>query len=162
MQSPDESINHANKINLETVGSNTSLLLNIQRLNIPNAIRVLVSDTIHREEAHARHRANRLSKPLLFVEECLVDHLVCGDVGVEIVGDEVVVAVFLDGTGEGGEVACVAECVALDCVEHALQLGVKLEIAVEVSVTEILDVFGEIAEEEDVLFADFAGDFNLD
>jgi hypothetical protein len=31
-----------------------------------------------------------------------------------------------------------------------------------VSVTEILDVFGEIAEEEDVLFADFAGDFDLD
>lgn len=86
----------------------------------------------------------------------------CGDVGVEIVRDQVVVAVLLDGIGEGGEVARVAKCVALDCVEDALQLGVKLEIAVEVSVTEILDVFSEVAEEEDVLFADFAGDFDLD
>ena len=162
MQSHDESIKHANKINLETVGSATSLLLNIQRLNIPNAIRVLVSDTIHREEAHACHRANRLGKPLLFVKECLVDHLMCGDVGVEIVRDQVVVAGLLDGIGEGGEVARVAECVALDCGEDALQLGVKLEIAVEVSVTEILDIFSEVAEEEDVLFADFAGDFDLD
>jgi hypothetical protein len=29
------------------------------------------------------------------------------------------------------------------------------------SVAKVLDVFGEIAEEEDVLLADFAGDFDL-
>lgn len=29
-------------------------------------------------------------------------------------------------------------------------------------VTEVLDVFGQVAEEEDVGFADFAGDFDLE
>lgn len=32
---------------------------------------------------------------------------------------------------------------------------------VGVSVTEVLDVFGERTEEEDVLLSDFAGDFDL-
>ena len=69
---------------------------------------------------------------------------------------------LVDGVDKGGEVALVAECAALDGVEDFLELGVELEIAVEVVVTEIFDVFGEVAEEEDVLFADFAGDFNLE
>jgi hypothetical protein len=43
-----------------------------------------------------------------------------GDVGIEIVRDEVVVAVLFDGIGESRKVAGVAECVTLDCVEDAL------------------------------------------
>jgi hypothetical protein len=84
-----------------------------------------------------------------------------GDVGVEIVRDEVVVTVFFDGACERGEVGFVAEHVIFDRVEDTLQLWVQLEAPVEVSVAKVLDVFGEIAEEEDVLLADFAGDFDL-
>lgn len=84
-----------------------------------------------------------------------------GDVGVEIVRDEIVVAVLFDGACERREVSFVAEHVVFNCGEHALQLWVQLEVAIEVSVAQVLDVFGEIAEEEDVLLADFAGDLDL-
>jgi hypothetical protein len=84
-----------------------------------------------------------------------------GDVGVEVVRDEVVVAMFFDGGGKSGEVGLVAEGVVLDGVEDALQLWVQLEVAVEVTVAEVLDIFGKVAEEEDVLLSDFTGDFDL-
>ena len=84
-----------------------------------------------------------------------------GDVGVEVIRDEVVVAVLIDGANERREVRAVAEHVVSDCLEDTLQIRVQLEVAVEVAVTQILDVFGEIAEEEDVLLADFTGDFDL-
>lgn len=134
---------------------------NIQRLDIPDAISVLVSNAIHREESHAGDRGNRLGQPLLLILEGLVDHPVRGDVGVEIVRDEVVITVLFDRAYERGEIGFVAEHVVFDCIEDALQLWVQLEVAVEVSVAQVLDVFGEIAEEEDVLLADFAGDLDL-
>lgn len=137
------------------------LVLNNQRLDIPDTISVLISDAIHREESHARDRENGLGQPLILIQEGLVDHRVRGDVGVEVIRDEVVVAVLIDGANERREVRAVAEHVVSDCLEDTLQIRVQLEVAVEVAVTQILDVFGEIAEEEDVLLADFTGDFDL-
>lgn len=80
---------------------------------------------------------------------------------VEVIGNEVVVTVLLDGSSQRREVGCVAEHVVLDCLEHFPELRVKLEVTVEVSVAEFFDIFSQRAEQEDVLFADFAGDFNL-
>lgn len=73
-----------------------SLVLNVQRFDIPDTISVLISNAIHREESHTRDRGNRLGQPLLLILEGLVDHLVRGDVGVEIVRDEVVITVLFD------------------------------------------------------------------
>ena len=84
-----------------------------------------------------------------------------GDVGVEIVRDEVVITVLFDRAYQRGEISFVAEHIVFDCVEDALQLWVQLEAAVEVSVAQVLDVFSEVTEEEDVLLADFAGDLDL-
>ena len=84
-----------------------------------------------------------------------------GDVRVEVVRDQVVITVLFNGRRQGREITLVAEGVALDGIEDTLQLWVDLEVAVEVTVAEILDVFGEVAEEEDVLLADFTGDFDL-
>ena len=84
-----------------------------------------------------------------------------GDVGVEVIRDEVIVAMLFDSGCKGREVSLVAEGVRLDGVEDALQLRVQLEVAVEVTMAEVLDVFGKVAEEEDVLLADFTRDFDL-
>lgn len=84
-----------------------------------------------------------------------------GDVGVEIVRDKIVVTVLFDRACERGEVSLVTKHVVFDCVEDTLQLWVQLEAPVEVSVAQILDVFGEVAEKEDVLLANFTGDFDL-
>lgn len=68
---------------------------------------------------------------------------------------------LFDSGRKGREVSLVAEGVRLDGVEDALQLRVQLEVAVEVTMAEVLDVFGKVAEEEDVLLADFTRDFDL-
>lgn len=60
-----------------------------------------------------------------------------------------------------GEAARVAEGVGFDGVEDAGEIGIEGEIAVGVGVAEVFDVFGEVAEEEDVVGGDFAGYFDL-
>lgn len=141
--------------------SHIYLVLDLQRLDIPDTISVLISHTVHGKEAHAGHRCNRLGQPLFLIQEGFIDHLLRGDVGVKVIGDEVVISVLLDGVRERGEIIFVAEHIVLDSVKDALELRVQLEVAVEVSVAELFDILGEIAEEEDVLLADFAGDFDL-
>jgi hypothetical protein len=95
---------------------------------------------------------------------------------VEIVRDEVIVSLFGDGVDEGVEDVWVVAAVAFVTgwgVEFAGEDGgedfgeVWVDgflgggVAVEVFVAEVFDVFGEVSEEKDVLFADFAGYFDL-
>ena len=86
----------------------------------------------------------------------------CLDIAVEIVADEVEIAVIEYRATKGGEATCVAEHVGFDGVEHFHEIGIRSEVAIVVSMTEIFDVFGEVAKEEDVLFADFSSDFDLE
>lgn len=80
------------------------------------------------------------------------------EITLKIVRDEVIVAVVDDRIHEGGELGRVAEGSRADRVEDAGELGVELKVAVEVVVAEVVGVFGQVAEEEDVVFAYFAGD----
>lgn len=66
-----------------------------------------------------------------------------------------------NGVDEGAELSGVAEGAVADGVEDTLELGVELEAAVEVVVAEIFDIFGQVAKEEDVIFADFPRDLNI-
>lgn len=66
-----------------------------------------------------------------------------------------------DGADEGGELVGVAEGVGLDGLEDFGQIRVDGVGAIVVCVAQVLDVFGQVAEEEDVVFVDFAGDFDL-
>ena len=83
------------------------------------------------------------------------------DVAVEIVGNEIVVALVDDGIAECCEAAGVAETPAFDGLEHLFQVRVEGEGAEVMSVAEVFDVFREVAEKENIRVADFAGDFNL-
>lgn len=70
-----------------------------------------------------------------------------------------------DGGDERVELGRVAEEAGVDGVEDGGEVRVEFEgvwvVVVEVAVAEVADVFGEVAEEEDVLVADFAGYFDL-
>ena len=83
------------------------------------------------------------------------------DVAVEVVADEVVVAVVDDGVAEGREVASVTEHVAFDGVKHLLEIRVEFEVAVGMGMAKVLYVLCKIAKEEDVVLANLTGDFNL-
>ncbi len=66
-----------------------------------------------------------------------------------------------DAAAQRAEAAAVAEGVGADGGEDRGEGGVERECAVGVSVAQVFDVFGEVAEEEDVGFADFARYFDL-
>ena len=139
----------------------TILFRRVHWLYVPNALGVLVNAPIGAEEAHARDADDGLGQPSLLVLVGLVDELVSVNVRLEVVRDEVVVALVDDGVHQGGELFRIAECALLDRLEHALEHGVEVEFGVEVSVSQIFDVFGQVAEEEDVVLADFARDFDV-
>jgi len=149
---------------LQTIRQLCSLLhmrkqqgLLFEHTHIPNHLGVLINTPVRAEEAHAGDAGDGLGEPGLLVLVGLVDEPVRVDVALEVVRDEVVVAVVDDGVDERGELARVAEGAGLDGVEGALEHGVQVEFGVEVRMPEVLDVFGEVAEEEDVFFADFPG-----
>ena len=66
-----------------------------------------------------------------------------------------------DGADKGGELVCVTEGTGADGVEDLLEVRVDGVLTVVVGVAEVLDVLGEVAEEEDVRVANFAGNFDL-
>lgn len=88
----------------------------------------------------------------------LVDKLLRIDVALEVVGDQVVVTVVNDAVHQSAELAGVAESAAAHRLEDTLELRIDLEAAVEVAVTKVFDVLGKVAEEEDIVLSDFAGD----
>ena len=67
-----------------------------------------------------------------------------------------------DGIDECGELALVAKGAGANGVEDLLQVGVDAVLAVGVRVAEVFDVFGEVAKEEDVGFANLTSDFDLE
>lgn len=131
----------------------------LTRFHIPNRLSILLNTPITTKPTHTTNRRNRLRQPSLLIAIRLVNEPVGIEVALKIVRDEVVVAVVDDRVDEGGELGGVAEGAGADRVEDAGELGIEVEVcAVEVVVAEVVDVFGEVAEEEDVFFAYFAGD----
>lgn len=83
------------------------------------------------------------------------------DVRVEIVRDKIIVPMVGDGTAQGAESAGVAKRVGFDGVEDFRKVRVQRKGAEVVGVAKVFDVFGEIAEEEDVGVANLARYLNL-
>lgn len=135
--------------------------LNGNILGIPDLLCILFDATIRAEEAHSRHGSNGLGQPFVLVFVRLIDELLRVDVALEVVGDQVVIAMVDNAVDQSAELACIAERPVADGVKNARQLRVELEAAVEVVVTEIFDILGEITEQEDVVLADFSGDLNV-
>lgn len=141
--------------------SRIGLLLGREGLDVPDHLCVLVDAAVAAEEAHAGDGGDALCQPVLLVAVGVVDELLGLDVRGEVVRDEVVVAVVDDAVDERAEAARVAEGAGLDRLEHGRQLRVKLVASVKVGVAQLVDVLGKVAEEEDVVLANLAGDFDL-
>ncbi len=133
----------------------------VHRLDVPNHIGVLLDASIAAEKPHPAHADDALADPLVVVLVRFVHQGVSLDVTVEIVADEVVISLVDDGITQRREPVGVAEPPGFDGIKHLGQIRVERERAVVVGVTQILHVFGQIAEKEDVRVPDFPGDFNL-
>lgn len=83
------------------------------------------------------------------------------DITVEVIADEIVIAVVDDGVDQRREAVDVTETPALDGFEYLDQVGVKGKRAISVGVTQIFDVLSQVSEKEDVRVPDFPSDFNL-
>lgn len=140
------------------ITSSRAVRLRLDRLNVPDHLGVLVNATVAGEEAHTRHARDGLGQPLVLLLVGLVDQSLRVDVRLEVVRHEVVIAVVDDRVHQVGELSSIAKDALTDRLEHVLQHGVKVEVLVVVGVAEVFHVLTEVAEEEDVLFANFSGD----
>ena len=138
-----------------------STIFDSQRLNIPNAFRVLLNASIACKETHSCYACDALTDPLILVLVRGVDQVMRLQVTLEVVGDEVVVAMFSNAADEGRECSYVAKLAALNYVEDLLQLRVDLILAIVVCVAKVFNILCQIAEEKDVLIARLARDFDL-
>lgn len=141
--------------------SSSCLCRRVQRLNVPDTLRILVDAAITAEEAHARHTGDALGEPLVLVAVCLIHQRLRLDVAVEVIRDQVVIAVVFDGPSQRAEGARISEHAIFDCLKHPRQIWVECVLAVVVRMSQVLDVLGEVAEEENIILPDLAGDFNL-
>jgi len=86
----------------------------------------------------------------------------CLAVTVEVIRNKVVVTMVGDCLDDSIKVIRFTECTITDGLEDTLELGVNFKTrAILVSVTQVLNILGQITKEEDVVLADFASDFNL-
>lgn len=83
------------------------------------------------------------------------------DVAVEVIRHQVIVSVMANCVNHGIEIVRRTEGTVFDLVEDLVEVRIDDVRAVVVGMAKVLDIFGEVAEEEDVIFADFTGDFNL-
>lgn len=66
-----------------------------------------------------------------------------------------------DSINHGVEVIGLAKHAALDGLEDLGQVRVDCVLSIGMAVPQILNIFGQCAEEEDILLADLASDLNL-
>ncbi len=77
-----------------------STVLDVQWLDIPDTIRILLDTSVTREEAHPGHTRDTLAEPFILVLVCRINQVVCLQVAMEVVRDQIVVAVLDDAADE--------------------------------------------------------------
>ena len=141
---------------------NPPLSIRRQRLHIPDPLRILLNTAITTKEPHPTDALDRLPRPLLLIFICLIDQILRLHIAIEIIANKIIVAVVSDAIAQSRETVRIAEGVRFDGVEDFSKVRVEGEAAVCVGVAQVLDVFGEVAEEEDIGFTDFTSYFDLD
>jgi hypothetical protein len=132
-----------------------------QWFNIPDHLRVLVDAPVTREEAHTSNTGDALRDPFLLVLVSLINQILGLAVAVEVVGDEIVVAVLDNTIHQGREGSGITKGAFLDFVKDRVKALIELITAVDVPVTKVFDILGQVTEKEDVVLANFAGNFDL-
>lgn len=137
------------------------LIIDDKRLCVPDTLGILIYASVTAEESHTGNRGNRLLDPFLLVLVRLIHKLVSLVVAVEVIRHQVVIAVVTDCCNQSTKVMDRTEGALLNLDEHFLQIRVDLVRTVLVVVSEILDVLGEVTEQEDVALANLTSDFDL-
>ena len=132
-----------------------------QWLSIPDLLRIFLNATITAEETHACHTRNALFKPRILILVCFINELVRLHITVEVIGHKIVVTMISDRVTERRKTVRVAEHTTANCVEDFGKVRVKLEVSELMSVAQVFHVFCQVAEKEDIRFADLTGDFDL-
>ena len=83
------------------------------------------------------------------------------DVAVEVVTDEVVIAMIGYGGHESAELVSITKGIRVNSVEDLLEIWVNGVGAVVVGMAEVFDIFGKVSKEEYVGITDLTSDFNL-
>lgn len=104
---------------------------------------------------------NGLGDPLILILVGFINQSVGLDVTVEVIADEIVVAVIGDGTSKSGESTGVTEGSFINCFEDFGEVGIDGVGSVVVIVAEFFDILSEVTEKEDVISANLSGDFDL-
>ena len=130
-------------------------------LDVPNHLRILHNTSITAKGAHPRNGRNAPRHPLLLLLILHVNELLGLAVRRKVIGDEVVVAMVNDAVDERGEGTGLPKSTLFNLIKDLGKGFVEMVIAIDVGVAQIVDVFGEVAEEENVVLADFARDFDL-
>lgn len=123
----------------------------LELLDRPDLLGVLHDASVAGEVTHAGRREDGLLCPLLLVRVGLIDHLLSLDERVKVVGDAVVVLSVDNAVDERLEGSGIAKDALSDSIEGLLQRLRDLEVAVSVSMSQILNLLGEMAEEEGLL-----------
>lgn len=122
---------------------------------------VFVDASIRAEEAHPCHACDRLGQPLVLVLVRRVNGRMCLDVAVEVVRDQVVVAMVTNSRDHCEKVVGRAKGAVLNCLEYLVQIRVDSVRAVRVSMAKVFDILREVSKEEDVVLADLTSDLDL-
>ncbi len=137
------------------------VLLQVQRLNVPDTLCILIDTSVTSKETHTRNTNNSLASPLILVFVGLINECLSLNIAVEVVRDEVVVTVIFDCTNKSSEARSITKGVGFNGVEDFEKIWVKSVRAVVMGVTQVFNVFCKVSEEKDVVFADLTSDFNL-
>lgn len=119
-----------------------SLFLHIQRLDIPNTLRILLDASITAEETHPRNAGDAFTDPAILILERLINQILRLAVRPEIVRHQIVITVLDNGVDERGERGLVTKHALVDSIEYFLQLGIELVITVVVGVAQVFNIFG--------------------
>jgi hypothetical protein len=130
-------------------------------LDVPDAISILVDCTIAREEAHPADACNALGDPSILILVTLVNEILGFEVAFEVVRYQVVVTMINNGINQSLELICTSELSASNGVEDSLKSSVDGLGGEAVSMSEILNILSNVSEQEDVVFTNLTGDFDL-
>ena len=136
-------------------------LLRNEWLDVPDHIRILLDTPVTAEETHPTNASDALFKPSVLVLVRLINECMGLNVAVEVVRNEIVVALIDDRVAQSAEAVGIAEFTTFDGIKDFGEVGVEFEVAIGVGVPEVFDVLSEVTEEKDVGLADFASNLDI-
>ena len=83
------------------------------------------------------------------------------NIAVEVIRNQVVVTVLAHSCNHGAEIVGAAKRALLNLLEDLVKVSVDAVGTIGVRVAQVINIFGKVAEEEDVVLSNLTSDFNL-